>query len=161
VAEQAYPKTSYSSSHCFSKAPLKPKLLVAREDHVLSRSTIIFAALVESLSLPVQAHDIYLHLKDASGMICCNAMDCRPAPYRFTSGHLQMFVDWRWIEVPDERILYRSLPGDTGETGGGHWCGVSYEPSVGPTDMTRCAILPPQSGSAGNTLLARLSRSLG
>src|SRR5215210_7378534 len=59
----------------------------------------------------------------------------------------QMFVGGRWIEVPSERIQYRSLPGDTGETGGGHWCGLAYEPSVGPMYVTRCAILPPQSGS--------------
>src|SRR3954465_15899303 len=97
-------RTSYSPSRCFLKASLKPKLLVAREDDVLPRSTLILAAFIESLSLPAQAHDIYSHLKDASGLSCCNAMDCRPALYRFTSGSLQMFVDSRWIEVPNERI---------------------------------------------------------
>jgi len=115
---------------------------------VLPRSTLLLTVLVGSLPLPVQAHDIYSHLKDGSGMSCCDDRDCRPAPYRFTTGKLQMFVDRRWIEVPSERIQYRALPGDTGETGGGHWCGLAYSPSVGPMYMTRCAILPPQSGSA-------------
>ena len=34
---------------------------------------------------------------------------------------VQLLVDQRWIDVPSERIM----PGwgDTGETGGGHWCG--------------------------------------
>jgi len=59
-----------------------------------------------------------------------------------------MFVDGHWIEVPNERIQYRSLPGDTGETGGGHWCGLANQLSLGPLYITRCAILPPQSGSA-------------
>jgi hypothetical protein len=114
---------------------------------VLPRATLILAVLVGSRPLPVQAHDIYSHLEDASGASCCDNRDCQPAPYRFTSGNLQMFVGGRWIEVPSERIQYRSLPGDTGETGGGHWCGLAYEPTVGPMYMTRCAILPPQSGS--------------
>src|SRR3954471_8686373 len=47
------------------------KLLVAREDDVLPRSTLILAAFIESLSLPAQAHDIYSHLKDASGLRAC------------------------------------------------------------------------------------------
>jgi hypothetical protein len=35
-----------------------------------------------------------------------------------------MLVDGKWMAVPAETIFYRALPGDTGETAGGHWCGV-------------------------------------
>jgi len=113
----------------------------------MSRLTLILAVLVGSAPLSVQAHDIYSHLKDASGRSCCNHTDCRPAPYRLTSGNLWMLVDGRWIQVPSDRIQYRALPGDTGETEGGHWCGGAYEPGADDL-MTLCAILPPQSGSA-------------
>src|SRR3954467_1644400 len=64
---------------------------------------------------------------------------------------LQMFVDGRWIEVPSEQIQYRALLGDTGETGGGHWCGAAFEPSLGSLYITRCAILPPKSAFAPYT----------
>jgi hypothetical protein len=112
---------------------------------VLPRSALILTVLVGSQ--PAQAHDIYSHLKDRFGQSCCSDRDCRPAPYRFTSGKLRMLVGGLWIEVPSEQVQYRALPGDTGETGGGHWCGMAYEPSVSALYMTRCAILPPQSGS--------------
>jgi hypothetical protein len=49
--------------------------------------------------------------------------------------------------VPSEKIQYLAIPGDTGETGGGHWCGLAYEPSGSASYLTRCAILPPQSAS--------------
>jgi hypothetical protein len=114
------------------------------------RLPLICAALV-GLPLPIQAHDIYSHLKDSLGGSCCDDRDCKPAPYRLTPVGVQMFVDRRWIEVPSDRIQYRALPGDNGATGGGHWCGSAYEP--GGPDMsamyvTYCAILPPQSASA-------------
>jgi hypothetical protein len=53
--------------------------------------------------------------------------------------------------VPSARIQYRSIPGDTGETCGGHWCGSTYELDfnyVGALYITKCAILPPQSAAA-------------
>jgi hypothetical protein len=41
---------------------------------------------------------------------------------------VQMYVDDDWFDVPDGSIQYRTLPGDTGETRGGHWCGTAiYE----------------------------------
>ena len=88
---------------------------------------------------------------DEEGASCCDDRDCRPALYRFVASDLQMFVDGRWIEVPSERIQYRGLPGDTGETDGGHWCGSAYQPDVssrGNLYMTKCAIMPPQAASA-------------
>jgi hypothetical protein len=53
-----------------------------------------------------------------------------------------MFVDGRWIDVPSERIQYRGLLGDTGESAGGHWCGSLYQPDVSSRSIlhiTKCA----------------------
>jgi hypothetical protein len=115
-----------------------------------SRSTLVFTVLVGSLPLPIQAHDIYSHLVDETGRSCCDDKDCGPAFYQRTASGLQMFVDGGWIAVPNERIQYRGLGGDTGETGGGHWCGSLTldfpDPSnSGSIYMTKCAILPPNS----------------
>ena len=118
-----------------------------------SRTALISVVLAANLSLPLQAHDIYSHLMDEAGASCCDDQDCRPALHRVSASGVQMLVDQRWIDVPDERIQYRALLGDTGETGGGHWCGSTYKPDFGnPTtvDMTKCAVLPPQSASAQN-----------
>jgi len=50
--------------------------------------------------------------------------------------------------VPDHVIQYRALPGDTGESGGGHWCGeIRYTPGDGVDYSTHCAILPPNATS--------------
>ena len=92
---------------------------------MLSKPALLSAILAVSLPLPAQAHDIYSHLRSPLGESCCDDRDCRPAPYRFISGHWQMFVDRRWIDVPDYTIQYRALLGDRSETGGGHWCGFS------------------------------------
>jgi hypothetical protein len=112
-----------------------------------SSTALIAIVLAVSLPLPLQAHDIYSHLKDKSGASCCDDRDCQLAPYRFTVNGVQMLVAKRWIDVPSEKIQYLAIPGDTGETGGGHWCGLAYEPSGGASYITRCAILPPQSAS--------------
>jgi hypothetical protein len=115
-----------------------------------SRTAIMAVVLTASLPLPIQAHDIYSHLLDEVGASCCDDRDCRPALYRVTASGVQMFVDQRWIDVPNERIQYRALPGDTGETRGGHWCGSTHEPDFskfGALYMTKCAVLPPQSAS--------------
>jgi hypothetical protein len=113
---------------------------------MLSRFALVSAALI-SLPEPVRAHDIYLDLKDGSGVDCCDNRDCRPAPYRLRAGGVQMFVDGRWIDVPRGEIQYRALAGDRGETGGAHWCGSAYEAIPGRVEdlyVTKCAILPPQ-----------------
>ena len=55
-----------------------------------------------------------------------------------------MFVEGEWIGVPDATIQYRALPGDTGETDGGHWCGrFENGPGYRLGYATYCAILPP------------------
>ena len=116
-----------------------------------SGTALISTVLIINLPLPTQAHDIYSHLVDEVGVSCCDDQDCRPVPYRFIATGVQMFVDKLWINVPSDRIQYRSLPGDTGETGGGHWCGSAYEPDFRNHEglyVTKCAVLPPQSASA-------------
>jgi len=120
-------------------------------------------ALLISLG-PAHAHDIYTDLTDRNGFSCCNNRDCHPAKYRMTPDGVEMFIDRKWIGVPNSRIQYRALPGDSGETDGGHWCGYrqfysdySYHQWESDSDLlhdtyeeyfisiTLCAILPPQS----------------
>jgi hypothetical protein len=99
---------------------------------------------------PAEAHDIYSQLKDRWGNSCCDEKDCRPAHYRVTPAGVQMLVDGGWIAVPDDTIQYRALLGDTGETAGGHWCGVIRS---GHGDRviysTHCVILPPNPTAIG------------
>lgn len=109
------------------------------------RSAVISTVLIVSLPLQTMAHDIYSALKDRQGRNCCNSMDCQPAPYQVTPSGVRMFVDGRWINVPNEKIQYLWLSGDRGDTGGGHWCGSGFEIDtyeVVPY-VTKCAILPP------------------
>jgi hypothetical protein len=97
------------------------------------RTALAAVVLAASLPPPIHAHDLYSHLSDEVG----------------ASG-VQMLMDQRWIDVPDERIQYRALLGDTGETGGGHWCGSTNKPDFGTPNtlcMTKCPVLPPQSAS--------------
>jgi hypothetical protein len=101
-----------------------------------------------------EAHDIYSGLKDHRGRFsCCDEHDCRPADYRITTAGVEMFVDHEWVRLPNEIIQYRTLDGDTGETRGGHWCGITYPgfevphpdfPAMSPSQFyTRCVVLPP------------------
>lgn len=104
-----------------------------------------------------EAHDIYPHLKDPWGNSCCDETDCRPAPYRVTPAGVQMLVDGEWIAVPGYTIQYRALSGDTGATGGGHWCGRAYrkvDDSI--FHVTQCAVLPPSTAA-----LVRASSGIG
>jgi hypothetical protein len=62
-----------------------------------------------------------------------------------------MYVDQQWISVPDVLIQYRALPGDAGESYGGHWCGSIHNGDTSALNtlyMTKCAILPPQAAWA-------------
>ena len=103
--------------------------------------------LVFSMSAaPVHAHDIYMHLKTPLGFHCCTGQDCRPAHYRSGGDGIEMLVDNRWLPLAGYDIMYRSLPGDTGETFGGHWCGrtlllkadiLRIAPSCRPTRQPR------------------------
>lgn len=104
---------------------------------------------------PIEAHDIYAPLKDRWGNSCCNNEDCHPAPYRVTSSGVQMLLGGDWIAVPDHTIQYRALPGDTGETAGGHWCGeISFMLGGRARYLTHCAILPPSAAMTPKRSLA-------
>jgi hypothetical protein len=65
---------------------------------------------------------------------------------------VQMFVYGQWLVIPHDKIQYRSIEGDTGETAGGHWCGNGHQGRGYVSYVTRCAILPPQAASASNQL---------
>jgi hypothetical protein len=143
-----------ADDECDLDAPINAGAAQPRERHMRASSALLSATLV-NLLLPAQAHDIYSHLMDRQGHSCCDERDCRPVPYRTTAGGVKMLVNGRWIDVPDHTIQYRALPGDTGETGGGHWCGFVDTPPTEPTKddlepvyTTRCAILPPQATEA-------------
>ena len=114
--------------------------------------------MIAILILPVacaEGHDIYSGLKDHLGeSSCCDERDCRPAHYRINSAGVEMLLEDEWVRVPNNVIQYRTLDGDTGETRGGHWCGVTnflgYDlqpdhPAVLHSSRfyTRCVILPP------------------
>jgi hypothetical protein len=101
-----------------------------------------------------EAHDIYSGLMDQLGGSCCDNTDCRPAHYRVTGRGVEMLLDDEWVRVPDAVIQHRTLHGDTGETDGGHWCGIIYPwglepahpyyPALSPSRFyTRCVFLPP------------------
>ena len=49
----------------------------------MSSRTAVAVVLAVSLPLPIQAHDIYSHLRDEGGGSCCDDRDCEPVPYRF------------------------------------------------------------------------------
>jgi hypothetical protein len=105
----------------------------------------LFAVVLQvGLGSATEAHDIYSHLRDRWGNSCCDEKDCRPVPYRVTPTGVQMFVDGEWIAVPDYAIQYRALSGDTGETDGGHWCGIIRDGHGDRVEYsTLCAVLPP------------------
>ena len=114
--------------------------------------TMFCVAALLACSNPAEAHDIYSRLVDKWGAPCCNETDCRPARFRVTPQGVEMFVGGRWARVPNENIQYRTLTGDTGDTGGGHWCGQAdwgYDGSGGADVywVTRCAILQPNFSS--------------
>ena len=119
---------------------------------MLSKRALWVPLFVSLWSAPLVAHDIYSHLLDENGFSCCSEKDRMPAKFWVTSHGVRMLVRGRWIAVPSSKIQYRILPEDTGETGGGHWCGWSFgvlSDPLGendPTD-TRCAILPPRFGA--------------
>jgi hypothetical protein len=93
---------------------------------------------------PTEAHDIYSPLRDKAGRNCCDDGDRRPVSYRVMPAGVQMFVEGRWIWVPDHTIQHRALPGNMGEIDGGHWCGrFENGPGYDRDYVTFCAILPP------------------
>ncbi|MBN8942314.1 MAG: hypothetical protein J0H01_22600 [Rhizobiales bacterium] len=115
---------------------------------------------------PLPAHDIYMDLKNRAGRSCCNGADCRPVPYRQTSSGVQMFIEGVWVTIPDAQVEQRSIEGDTGETGGGHWCGRRLNGEN--RFMTYCAFVPPSAtqitpprppGGLSRLLRARLARA--
>jgi hypothetical protein len=95
------------------------------------------------------AHDIYTGLHSKYGTACCDHSDCRPARHRETSEGVQMLVDHEWISVPPDAIQYRLLLGDSGESGGGHWCGHRVNEPSETGYFTFCAILPPRLATSG------------
>ena len=124
----------------------------------LSLAGLLFGAI---WSTPVLAHDIYTNLTDRNGQSCCHDNDCRPARFLVSSSGIAMLVEGSWLRVPADRVVYRTLHGDSGETGGGHWCGSVDRGLDGPghggypVTTTYCAIVPPKLAYAPIDLLRR------
>jgi hypothetical protein len=118
------------------------------------KQLLLACSLLAISAEPPQAHDIYSHLVDDRGDACCDNTDCRPAHYRFSFSGVEMFVYSQWFAVPPHMVQYRALPGDTGETRGGHWCGSFGSDAPGAIALiyTRCAILPPQAASVAHII---------
>jgi len=106
-----------------------------------ARRALLSVAFLACATAAIQAHDIYSGLLNKEGKRCCNESDCRPAQYKVEQ-RVQMFVDGIWIAIPEDRIQYAHLHGDSGGSGGAHWCGWN-DPNEGM--FTNCAILPPSS----------------
>jgi hypothetical protein len=122
---------------------------------------LLTAIALLSFEPPTEAHDIYSHLRDRLGNRCCDENDCRPAPYRVTPTGVQMFVEGEWIAVPDYTLQHRTLPGDPGETAGGHWCGRIQNGRGDRMDYaTHCAILPPNPTAIFGPTFESLNRQL-
>jgi hypothetical protein len=115
---------------------------------MLPKARLTYLPLIAAWVMPVQAHDIYTHLRNHRSASCCDGTDCRPAPYRIKGGHVQMLVDGKWFPIFDDLIIYRALDGDTGETKGGHWCGTHHTGMSWDYLYTHCAFLPPNVTSA-------------
>ena len=113
-----------------------------------STSWLIGGVALVASSTVCDAHDIYTNLRKSNGQTCCDGSDCRPAPYRRGRTGVEMFVQQRWIAIPQSAIMYRFLDGDSGETNGGHWCGshTHYEDAL----FTHCVVLPPDAASRGS-----------
>jgi hypothetical protein len=92
---------------------------------------------------PVRAHDIYTNVKNKQGASCCDNRDCRPVHYRIRPWGVQMLVDDSWRTISSEKLEYRLLDGDSGETNGGHWCGEYKRGSGWVLFKTHCAFVPP------------------
>jgi hypothetical protein len=122
--------------------PVKKARLFRKDTLLKAIALAMFAGcgLLPELVTCAAAHDMYTQLKDSAGRDCCTGTDCRPASYRISAAGTQMLIDGSWIWVPQGRIQYRALTGDSGETNGGHWCGEPYDGG----HITYCAFLPPQ-----------------
>jgi hypothetical protein len=79
----------------------------------------LLAAVAPARAQPPENADPALHgwfesLKQpGTGYSCCSIADCRPADYRLRAGGYEAWLDWRWVRVPDERIL-RGRPNPVG-----------------------------------------------
>jgi hypothetical protein len=104
---------------------------------------LVFAVLIGLYATPIQAHDIYADVKNQEGATCCNNRDCRPVEYRVRASGVQMLIHNSWRTIPADKVEYRLLDGDTGQTNGGHWCGEYKQGSGWILFRTYCAFVPP------------------
>jgi hypothetical protein len=107
----------------------------------LIKSLLALAGALAPLS--AESHDIYSNLTNKSGRSCCDGSECRPVHYRFDGSDVEMLINDRWVYIPRGTVQFRGVPGDLGETAGGHWCGEPFEGGF----VTYCAFVPPNIAS--------------
>jgi hypothetical protein len=113
-----------------------------RADHRTGTLERLTVALLGATGLllgapPARAHDWFTGLRDATGRLCCNGVDCGPRRVEYRDGRLMAaFPDRegraRWSPVPPEAVL--DLPSPDGKTYACGWLGHVI-----------CVILPPPS----------------
>jgi hypothetical protein len=129
------PSVGCARSISWRVAPLAMQLSRWRLERLMHAKLALWLSFIVLLwSTAVGAHDIYGHLVDENGASCCSET---ARPHHFEQSlTVWMFVQGRWIPVPNNEIQYRTLLGDDGQTGGGHWCGWALDPT-GPTGDNR------------------------
>lgn len=66
---------------------------------------------------------------------CCDVSDCKPVEARTTNGRWEAFIDNRWVEVPDGKIL-QSKSNPTGSA-------VACYTALGESVHFFCFVTPP------------------
>jgi hypothetical protein len=102
------------------------------------RSLVVLVVMIVATlasALPASSHEWYTGLRSPSGMLCCNARDCRPVAYRVNhdTGREEIQANGAWYPVEYDKVLPFSSP-----DGNYHAC---WGNAVGKPDF-RCIMLP-------------------
>ncbi|MGO8800886.1 MAG: hypothetical protein ACLQE9_18865 [Roseiarcus sp.] len=104
------------------------------------------------------AHDIYSGVHGKNGQLCCGGDDCAATFYRERGGHFEFLTrEQQWIAIPEERITFLPIPGDSDEDIDPHRAHLCYRSAtnsdrLGPASSNvfddiflYCAFIPPGS----------------
>jgi hypothetical protein len=115
---------------------------------------LISALALALLATPVGAHDIYVGLH-AKGLLCCGGTDCASTIYREAGSHYEFLTREKvWVSIPEDRITFLPIPGDSDEDADPHRAHLCYK-LAGSTERAQtpdrvfgpiflfCAFIPP------------------
>jgi hypothetical protein len=94
----------------FEESPPVPRVLCA------SLFCAMLAAVAVAWARPPDGANPALHgrfesrTQPGTGMPCCSVADCRQADYRLAAKGYEVFLDNKWMRVPDERIVHVANP---------------------------------------------------